>query len=786
MYAHTGKQTSRADWEPLAKHLAEVGDMAAGFASHFGAAEIARAMGALHDVGKAKDEFQRYLIESCAKKESNPGEALKSPGHSTEGAVIARERYGKDLGKLMAFGIAGHHAGLTNGSRGGGGIGSLKDRLDGAELFKLPVDCNLAPTTVEGKIPFSAFSAAFLTRMLFSCLVDADRLATEAFDAERKGEKVERGWNGELTTLRDRLNAYLDGLRGKGEAVDHIRRDILAAARSKADQEPGLFTLTVPTGGGKTLSSLAFALDHAITHGMRRVIYVIPFTSVVEQTADVFREALKDDKDEIVLEHHSAFDAEMFFKSRNDKDVGKDEEGASGEVKLRQAMENWDRPVIVTTAVQFFESLFSNRTSACRKLHAIANAVVVLDEAQTLPLHVLRPCLAAIQELADNYKTSLVLCTATQPAVFQSDYPGFKAKPLKERLESQWLRKKREELAPDVAGLFEKLRRVTVTRLPEPLSDDDLTDRLAAAPQALCIVNNRRHARELTLKVREKLGEERAKEEVFHLSTCMCAAHRRKVLAVVKQRLKDKMPTRVVATSLVEAGVDFSFPVVYRAVAGLESIAQAAGRCNRNGDLPELGQVFVFEPAPDENHKPPHALKQFADIGEGVLKAHADPLSPDALTAYFKAVYWSKEDRLDDSKLGDSGTGVMQALKKYHETRDYPFADIGAGFRFIDSPMVPVIVTPKGAENVVGDLIGALRNHAVQRVGGLARKLQPYVVQVPHSALGALLKAKAAEVIRQEDFGDQFVLLTNCCIYFNDVGLDWSDPSFRSVEGDMF
>lgn len=766
-YAHSTKDPSKADWEPLADHLQRVITFCCQFADAFGAAAFGQAIAALHDIGKLAEAFQRYL------EGKGP-----SPDHSTAGAALALDRYGPQLGKIVAFCTAGHHAGLTNGSRSGGGVSSLKDRLDNAKPFTLPADYDLAPAMLEAKIPADAFATAFLIRMLFSCLVDADRLATEAFDTERKGDTVKRGWNGELTTLRDQLNVYLENLRGKGEAVDDIRHEILATVRGKADLAPGLFTMTVPTGGGKTLSSLAFALDHAIRHGMRRVIYVIPYTSVVEQTADVFRNALKGD--DAVLEHHSAFDAEAHFKNRNDKD----EEGVAGEVKLRQAMENWDRPVIVTTAVQFFESLFSNRPSACRKLHAIANSVVVLDEAQTLPLHVLRPCLAAIQELAANYKTSLVLCTATQPAVFQSDYPGFKAKPLKERLESQWLKGKRE-LAPDVAGLFKKLHRVTVTRLPEPLGDDDLAQRLADATTALCIVNNRRHARELTLRLREKVGQERAKEEVFHLSTCMCAAHRRRVLATVKQRLKDKLPTQVMATSLVEAGVDFSFPVVYRAVAGLESIAQAAGRCNRNDELaPDKGQVFVFEPAPDENHKPPHALKQFADIGKAVLKAHADPLSPDALTAYFKAVYWSKEDRLDDSKLGDSGTGVMQALKKYHETRDYPFADIGAGFRFIDSPMVPVIIPFDLAR--VEDITGALRNPAVQHIGGLARKLQPYVVQVPRAARAALLAAGSAEAIRETDFGDQFVLLTNHDIYFDDIGLDWSDPSFRSVESDIF
>jgi CRISPR-associated endonuclease/helicase Cas3 len=767
-YAHTGENPDKSDWELLPVHLKRVAEFAQAFADVFGWGAVASAMGALHDVGKGKADFLNYL-EKCFEAERARKSRPPSPGHSTEGAVIALNRYGDGPGKLMAFGIAGHHAGLANGARAGGGIGSLKDRLNDPEPFKLPVDCDLAPAALEGKIPFAAFSAAFLTRMLFSCLVDADRLATEAFEAERKGETVDRGWSGELTTLRDSLNAHLDSLRSKGEAVDDIRRDILATVRAGAALDPGLFTLTVPTGGGKTLSSLAFALDHAIRHGMRRVIYVIPFTSVVEQTADVFRAALKDD--DAVLEHHSAFDAETFFKNRNDRD----DEGAQGELKLRQAAENWDRPVIVTTAVQFFESLFSHRPSACRKLHAVAGSVVVLDEAQTLPLHVLRPCLAAIQELARSYHTSLVLCTATQPAVHKEN--GFK----------DGLRDARE-LAPDVSELFEKLHRVTVTRLPEPLGDNDLTQRLADAPSALCIVNNRRHARELTAKLREKLGEERAKEEVFHLSTCMCAAHRRKVLAAVKQRLKDKLPTRVVATSLVEAGVDFSFPVVYRAMAGLESVAQAAGRCNRNNELaPDKGQVFVFDPAPDENHKPPRELKQFAEIGKAVLDAHPDPLSPAALTAYFTELYWERgHDQLDALEIGDGGdkiNGVLAALGKYRKGHNYPFADIGQAFCLIDSPMVPVIIPFDRGR--VDEIIAALRNPDTKHVGGLARRLQPFVVQIPRKARGELLKTGAATAIRA-DFGDQFIMLTNQDLYRPDIGLDWSDPTFRSIESGMF
>ncbi|CAO3424282.1 CRISPR-associated helicase Cas3 [Azospirillum endophyticum] len=367
-------------------------------------------MGALHDIGKARDAFQSYI------RGQGP-----SVDHSTTGAVIAERNYAAPFGRMMAYGIAGHHAGrLANGGIAGGGLSSLKDRLAAGAATPLPVRCmtpdlNIAPALVALAAPVLSegftheFSAAFLIRMLFSCLVDADRLETERFYADLLDEPVERGCTLTVTDLRDRLNAHLAQFEGRTSAVDSLRAEVLTAVRARADDEPGLFSLTVPTGGGKTLSSLAFALDHAVRHGLRRVICVIPFTSVVEQTAAVFRDALASDY--AVLEHHSGFDFGPADGS------APDDEGKDGARKLRLAAEIWDRPVVVTIAVQFFESLFSNRPSACRKLHAIARSVVILDEAQTLPLKVLRPCLEALRELARGYRNSVVLCTATQPAV---------------------------------------------------------------------------------------------------------------------------------------------------------------------------------------------------------------------------------------------------------------------------------------------------------------------------------------------------------------------------------
>ena len=353
----------------------------------------------------------------------------------------------------------------------------------------------------------------------------------------------------------------------------------------------GLFTLTVPTGGGKTLASLSFALEHAVRHGLRRVVYVIPFTSIIEQTAEVFRQALNTSDD--VLEHHASFDWERAAEARRD-----DGEGPDGLAKLRRAAENWDVPIVVTTAVQFFESLFAARTSRCRKLHNLAGSVIVLDEAQTLPIPLLRPCMAALQELTANYNASVVLCTATQPALRQQD--GFKnGFPIDDT----------RELAPEPKDLYARLKRVKVEHLTEPVTDETIAARFAEQPQMLCIVNSRAHARALFEAIRELPG-------AAHLTTLMCPRHRRIELAKLRERLKTKEPVRLVSTSLIEAGVDIDFPEVWRAAAGLDSIAQAAGRCNREGRA-ALGRTVVFEPA---EAKPPKELKAFWQAARPVLR----------------------------------------------------------------------------------------------------------------------------------------------------------------------
>lgn len=407
--------------------------------------------------------------------------------------------------------------------------------------------------------------------MLFSCLVDADFLDTEAFYDGSEGRSLLRDAPvPTLAALREQLDGYLERFKADTN-VNQIRAGILRHVRQQSEHAPGLFSLTVPTGGGKTLASLAFALDHAIRHGLRRVIFVIPFTSIVEQNAAVFRAALGPLGEAAVLEHHSAFAAPK--SSRDEPDRYQAQE------KLKLAMENWDAPIVVTTAVQFFESLFAARPSQCRKLHNITGSVVILDEAQTLPLKLLRPAVAAIDELARNYRSSIVLCTATQPALNAPDFKGGLADV--------------RELAPEPPALFRRLDRVRVRHIGT-LDDAALTALLREREQVLCIVNNRRHARAVYQSLADLPGAR-------HLTTLMCAKHRSEVLAEIRGMLRRGEPCRLAATSLIEAGVDVSFPRVFRAEAGLDSVAQAAGRCNRNGEWAvEDSEVLIFANASDD------------------------------------------------------------------------------------------------------------------------------------------------------------------------------------------
>ncbi len=737
-YAHTQSGRPEGEWEPLTRHLTEVEEAARVRGARFSAGELAALAGRLHDLGKYSADFQARLRG-----------AAKRVDHSTAGAVWAMRHLPPAWGRLLAHGIAGHHAGLKDG------LLDPEGRIDGKAALLPKVedaarDDGLSlPAAVTGPVGMRApdhergFHLAFLTRMVFSCLIDADRTAAAAFEHEAS----EQAAHPSIAALETALQAAMARRPAVVSLVNTLRGGVLRHALAKAAEPQGVFTLTVPTGGGKTLTSLAFALAHARRHGLDRVVVVIPFTSIIEQTAQVYREALAPFGD-AVLEHHSGFEMATEGRWAGDR-VGPD--------RLKLAMEQWDAPIIVTTAVQFFESLFAARPSRCRKLHNLARSVIVVDEAQTMPLPLLRPCVTALKELSRNYGASIVLCTATQPALTAgpdgSGFPGGFSAP--------------RELAPDGAGLFRALRRVTVRDIGVQ-DDAALAERLGASPQALCIVNQRGHARALFRAIAGQPGAR-------HLSTCMHSVHRRRVLAEIRDDLRAGRPCRVIATSLVEAGVDLDFPLVLRASAGLDQIAQAAGRCNREGRRPAAdSEVLVFE-SPEWGVIRP--LLAHAETGAEMRRKYPgeDVFGPVVMRDYFETLYDRK------GKIELDQPGVLDLCAEHAKDMNFPFESIALAMRFIDDAMVPVIVAKEEERpGEVKELVDRLRYGG--GIGAVARKLGRYTVGVPRKVRLAMLSQRVAEVIRQDDLGDQFVVLLNLELYTAEFGLDWADLTFRTAD----
>lgn len=747
-FAHSLEGRPSEAWEGLSRHLQAVAEGAASYATVFGCSELARAAGLLHDIGKMSLAFQEYIRTAAVE-----GAQRRGPDHSTAGAVEAIRAYGHFSGRLLAKIIAGHHAGLPDPDTLDRRLGPdwRIEPYDGwvDHTGPLPPRAALRPSRRLQNSPAAGFTEAFLTRMLFSCLVDADFLATEAFYSAAEERQVPRGNHAPIVALRDRLRHHMASLRSDGaEAIQTLRQAVLAHAVGKACLQTGLFTLTVPTGGGKTLASLSFALEHAVRHGLRRIIYVIPFTSIIEQTASVFREALGTEDD--VLEHHASFDW---------GDPDDDDEGTDGRRKLRRAAENWDVPVVVTTAVQFFESLFANRTSLCRKLHNLADAVIVLDEAQMLPLHVLRPCMAALDELARNYGTSVVLCTATQPALrVQDEFAnGFDIGA-------------ERELAPTPRALYAALKRVRVEVRRGPTDDATIAARFAEQQQMLCIVNSRAHARAIFDAIRELPG-------AVHLSTLMCPVHRRRVLEDARQRIASGASVRIASTSLIEAGVDISLPEVWRAAAGLDSLAQAVGRCNRHGLLAE-GRVVVFEP---ETFRPPHAIETFWQAARPVLRGQEDVLGFDAVHAYFRELYFQKGEAALDATMVRDARGVMRAIAAGAPDGRFPFRSIAEAFRLIADAMETVIVPiDETATGLLRRIAAAERPPTL-----LLRRLQGYTVSIPKAARLEWLRRGALRPVHPA-LGEGLLCFGDAAHYRPETGLDLDAIGMRAAAANVW
>jgi CRISPR-associated endonuclease/helicase Cas3 len=714
IYAHTKPDTDPSQWQGLLDHIRAVAAGARSRADKFEAGAWGEAAGFLHDLGKYSAEFQAYLAGGSARVD-----------HSTAGAQIARKHYGV-AGNLVSAGIAGHHTGLANGI-GSGERTPLVTRLASTVPdfsawrgeFDLPTltPPRLTPHPTVGK-ERAGLQLATFARMIFGSLVDADWSDTQAFIS---GEPVEANAPS-LTMLRDALNDHLDLLKGSAEPthINRIRADILATIRERASKSQGVFSMTVPTGGGKTLSGLAFALDHAVTYRLDRVIYVAPYCAIIDQTADVFRLALSPHS-ESVVEHHSGFREPRTLVQR-------------------QTVEAWHGPIIVTTAVQFFESLFSDRPGRCRKLHNIARSVVMLDEAQTMPLHLLRPCVAILDELARNYGTTVVLCTATQPALIER--PTTPERSFVGGLVGV------REIAPAPSVLYRRLRRVTVCDVG-PLTDAQVAESMIQQQQTLTIVNTRPHARALFESLRYAEGS-------AHLSTMMCPFHRRRCLATIRQRLSDGLPVRLVSTSLIEAGVDISFRAVWRAMAGLDQIAQAAGRCNREG-LHRASEsiVTVFE----AEHPEPHYMRASAKATREVLRQHTDPLALRTLEAYFQSLYWGRQaggDGLDERK-------ILPRLNARATDLLFPHEDIARDMTLVDDEGEAILIP---FDDIARRLIAALPT--AENAGTLVRRLQGYTVNVYPRVFEAL---RAAGVIVPATEDEQFWRLAEENQYRDDVGL---------------
>ena len=719
------KSEDGARFESVHAHLREVAEMASEFAEPFGAEKLAYAAGIMHDIGKYSNEFQKRILRDGPRVD-----------HSTAGAYEMKPQM---LG-LLSYCIAGHHGGLPDGNSASGS--NLLGRLDKAKNGELPDYGAFAADVVVPVLDASAlklvagvgekdlpYACSFLVRMVFSCLVDADFLCTERFMSGAKREGL--AYDG-LPVLRDKLERALAKFYPPKTPVNEMRCGLLDDCRSVAAGPRGLYTLTAPTGSGKTLALMRFACAHACEpgNGMRRVIIAEPYTSIIEQNAQVYREIFGAHN---VLEHHANFD----FDRANEW-----EDGMAS--KLHLAAENWDAPVVVTTNVQLFESLYAHKTSRCRKLHNIAGSVIVLDEAQAIPTKFLTPCVKALAELVRAYGCTVVLSSATQPALDEA----FKKEGLAPR-----------EIVSDVPKLFAALERVTYKTLG-CISDDDLACRLAQEKAALCVVNSRKQAR-VVYDLLQECGVDES--GLFYLTTYMYPEHRREVIARINERLRvDATPCVVVATSLIEAGVDMDFPVVYRALTGVDSMVQAAGRCNREGDRdPEQSITYVFEPQ-DAYAVPGEILKR-KGVSRGVLPelfegGHELYLgSPKIIRAYFNNLFFFSAAEHDKAKVAKR----LCESKPEHGILSIPFAEVANDFRLIDDGAYPIVIAlPEIAEEVE-----RLREGIASR--GDMRRLSRYTVSVYKQARNDLYAAGAISEV-----SEGLWLLEDASQYGEATGLD--------------
>lgn len=667
------------------------------FCKAFCAENDGRYCGLYHDIGKYSLAFQQRIAGS-----------QKRVDHSTAGALLLYDKQNYPA----AMCIAGHHAGLADLGTKNDLAETFMGRINNARRGGLE-DCSVWRTelpdiVLTGGERRAGLGNYFYTKMLFSALTDADWLDTEAYFMNRPLSLKTTA----IKNLLQKLNTYIAPWWDAKKEINLRRCQILKSAIEHGDDRPGLFSMTVPTGGGKTVSSMAFALNHANKHGLRRIIYVIPYCSILEQTQSVFEDIFGQEN---ITAHYSGAE----FSSE-----------AELEDQRVFSTENWEAPIILTTAVQFFESIYSNKPGKSRKLHNIAQSVLIFDEAQMLPVSYLRPCLAAIGELVKNYRCSAVLCTATQPSV-----EGL----LREYVPEAQIR----ELCPEPERMYQAFRRVRYTDDGQ-MTDEGLIECLRAHRQVLCVVNSRRQAQALYAALEADDGS-------FHLSTTMTPYDRRCQLQSIRMRLHDGKDCRVISTSLIEAGVDVDFPVVYRALAGLDSIIQSGGRCNREGKRPaDESLVHIFR----TSAKAPRMLEQNISAAARILKAHRDIDSLEAIHSYFQFLFYTlKDDRQLDEKE------ILDHVRKLN------FKSVSENFKLIDGADYTVYIPMEESKGLIQDL----RRYGPDR--DLLRKLGPYSVTVYRLYFSELCKAGALEAIA-ENAG----ILLNPALYSRETGLPLTVP----------
>ncbi|BAK81137.1 CRISPR-associated helicase/endonuclease Cas3 [Candidatus Arthromitus sp. SFB-rat-Yit] len=720
------KSDGQIKYQKLIDHIHGVSEFSEEFISKFFLENSGKVLALLHDLGKYSDEFQERIR----------GKNIKVD-HSTAGAIICddleselKDKHESVIYKIFKYIIIGHHSGLLNYGTDIDDAGTISSRLNKKEELcdfsdwkdEISIDEIKQINMSKEVYRFfkDNFSIQMLIRFLFSSLVDGDRLDAQRF-SEGENSIINSKKLMSLDEMTEKFNDFMElkKLDGTNNPINSIRNIIFNDCVNKSNGSKGFYSLCVPTGGGKTLSSLAFALNHAKQNGHDRIIYSLPFTSIIEQNAKVYSDIFGEEN---VLEHHCNFN----FSN----EIGENEYSEK-QLKYKLATENWDMPLIVTTNVQLFESMYSNKPSSVRKLHNIYNSIIILDEAQVIPNEYLKPCIRALEELVKNYSCTVLFCTATQP--------GFKKNGLIENFDVV-------EIIDDTYKLFEDLKRVEGKFIGKQ-SVEEICNKMNSHKQVLTIVNTKKHAKEIFESLSESEGN-------FHLSTNMYPNHRKEIIRIIKERLKNGEECRVISTQLIEAGVDVDFPVVFRSVSGIDSIVQAAGRCNREGKRKE-STVYVFKPE-DSLHLGMGYLKLTSQIGEGIIEDFKDFLSIDAIDKYFSELFIDTDHRQDKHNI----LKIINKRKKFE--LKYDFEKINDEFKFIDNVGTQIIVPIGEGEKLLNVL-----KYSEKGIKSVLRKLNGFSINIADNVLKELIEGGCAE-----QFSDDIFVLKNLSMYDSKIGFD--------------